>query len=102
YSCPTGPHVPIYPDPRYGPPTLRFTLTLTPDDMRIAERCAELMFNRGETNAFRDRWTTGRSAANNLVGFAGELAFARLTGLPFDCRADGFSAPDVGRYQVRT
>lgn len=75
------------------------TITLREADLEAAERCAQKMYERGA--ARKDRQGV-RSIESNRLGYAGELAFARLVGLAFKCDPLGFSKPDVGRYQVRT
>jgi hypothetical protein len=77
----------------------RIVYVLTARDQRTVDSCAAKMFARGEGR--RDRQGQ-RSLESHRRGAAGELAFARLTSLPFDCKAVGFSKPDVGPYQVRT
>jgi hypothetical protein len=91
---------PEAPAPRARPPD-RFVVILDERERELARSCAELMQRRGIGQGRADRWGA-RNAANDLLGSAGEVAFARLAGLAFECKPLGFSKPDVGRYQVRT
>lgn len=84
---------------------LALAITLGPRDIRLAQACAE---RRNAKPRTADAWgakaldQAGRLAAN-VTGAGGELAFARLTGLPWRCDADrAYGKPDVGGYQVRT
>jgi hypothetical protein len=97
YDCPTGPHPPIY---AATTPQTRYTATLTPEERQRAHDCAKLMQRNSKRK--RDRWGVAFSFENHLLGAAGEIAFARLTGLTYRCKASNHSKPDVGPYQVRT
>jgi hypothetical protein len=97
YSCSTGPHEPIFGS---RTPQMRFTATLTADEQEQAHDCAKLMQARSKRK--RDRWKVPFSYENHLLGAAGEIAFARLTGLTYRCKSGNHSKPDVGGYQVRT
>lgn len=95
-------HAPVYRPDAPLVPQVGLVHTLSARDQGLAQSCGE------QRNHGQDRWgrkaldAQGRLAAN-VVGAAGEIAFARLTGLPFRCMANqGYGKPDVGRYGVRT
>lgn len=80
--------------------------TLSPADQERAARCGADR-NHGKSKA-SDKWgdkalhLEGR-LANHILGAEGEIALARLTGLPWKCNAGrGYGLPDVGGYGVRT
>lgn len=84
---------------------VRLAHTLNAGDLERARLCGQ---QRHDKSARRDKWKdkaldTARRLANDTLGAEGEIAFARLTGLPWKCLAGrGYGKPDVGRYGVRT
>jgi hypothetical protein len=80
--------------------------TLTQAEQDAAWKCARDQADA--STGLKDAW--GRKAlspdeklANDALGNSGEIAFARLVGLPWKCSLGKYrGARDVGPYQVRT
>jgi hypothetical protein len=103
-------HRPVYPTdlPPGWTPTIgvRVTITLAPGDLAKARACVDTLVADRKQRGLQQRFgartlSEAERYANDLLGAQGEIAFARLTGLPWKCRS-GAGKPDVGAYQVRT
>lgn len=93
-------HQPVYrPDAPQAATFDPLVITLRGKDLADAEACAQRIHARGQGR--QDRQGV-RSLDSTRKGYYGEMAFARISGLPFRCDIHGFGKPDVGRYQVRT
>lgn len=73
--------------------------TLSDDDAAMADRYARDMDERGKRR--KDRLDTASLLKWRISSARAEVAFSRLTGLPWHADPRGFSKPDVGQYQVR-